>query len=376
MHLSTSHFIPMKLSSRSWSSTGSWDSNISGSFTEDSEQVLAWGSRCGETGESGWSSLHGLNWGFDNDKEKIEGKWLDDIFWQDGVNQSTELEAAADKPDLLDRLIMEDQEEKIIKFKAMSQHRSVSLQLPSLENLLRLLEIQQMSSNPPEGRPITGCQVTLSPSTTTYLDMMNAQLAQVTHIFPNKFPPIHYKVPPPHHPPAVPASFHLPPSTQNCPIRASFQAPSSLSSSPSFPTPGSAAAVQLRVDEAKWQYQAIEKERKKTEAALALQNPGKKISSSNSVQIPRLPLGPTRLDKLVVDCLREQARVVTLLDRADKSRGCSLSSLYSSLSMWKESVLVVMAIRRRERMGQEAREIGEELDEALARMSLATRKAR
>ena len=119
-----------------------------------------------------------------------------------------------------------------------------------------------------------------------------------------------------------------------------------------------------------------ENERKKTEAALAQQNPGKKMSSSNSVQIPRLPLGPTRLDKLVVDCLREQARVVTLLDRAEKSRGCSLSSLYSSLTMWKESVLVVMAIRRRERMGQEAREIGEELDEALARMSLATRKAR
>jgi len=120
----------------------------------------------------------------------------------------------------------------------------------------------------------------------------------------------------------------------------------------------------------------MEKERKKAEAALAQLYPGKKISSSNSVQIPRLPLGPTKLDKLVVDCLREQARVITLLDRVEKSKGCSLSSLYNSLSLWKESVLVVMAIRRRERMEHNARDIGKELDEALSRMSLATRKAR
>jgi hypothetical protein len=268
---------------------------------------------------------------------------------------------------------MEDQEEKIIKYKAMSQHRSVSLQqLPSVENLLKLLEIQQMSPNPPEGRPITGGQVTPS---TTYLDMLNMQQAQVTHVFPKMFPPINYKVPPPHHPPAVPASFHLPPSTQQYPVRAPFQTPSIPSSSPSLPTSGSAAAIQLWVDEAKWQYQAIEKERKKSEAALAQQYPGEKMSSSNSVQIPRLPLGPNRLDKLVVDWLREQARVVTLLDRADKSRGFSLSSLYSSLSMWKESVLMVMDIRR-ERMGLQAMEMGEEMDEALARMSLTMRKAR
>ena len=63
--------------------------------------------------ESGWSSPHGLTWGFEYDKERIEGKQrMDEIFWQDGVNQSTGLEA--NQPDLLERLIMEDQEEKII----------------------------------------------------------------------------------------------------------------------------------------------------------------------------------------------------------------------------------------------------------------------
>ena len=121
----------------------------------------------------------------------------------------------------------------------------------------------------------------------------------------------------------------------------------------------------------------MEKERKKTEAALAMQNPGKKISSSNSVQIPRLPLGPTKLDKLVVDCLREQARVVTLLERTEKLKGRSLGSeLHNSLAMWRESILVMMCIMRRERMGQGVKEIGKEVDEALTRMSGASRKAR
>merc|ERR1719341_1774899 len=110
------------------------------------------------------------------------------------------------------------------------------------------------------------------------------QQTQANYVLPNMLPPVHYKVPPPHHPPAVPASFHLPTSTQLNPARAPFSTPSYISSAPSFPTPGSAptlpipgsaptltipgstVAVQLRVDEAKGQYQAMEKERKKAEA--------------------------------------------------------------------------------------------------------------
>jgi len=287
-----------------------------------------------------------------------------------------------DKPDLLDRLIMEDQEERVKKTKFMSQQRHANLQLPSLENLLQLLDLQQMSSQTPEGRPITGGQ---SPPSTRYMNtMMNAQEAQLSQyavppIFPGKFPPINIKIPPPHHPPAVPSSFHHPPSYATSTLHSTKPPlpPSSTINPPSLPTPGSATAIQMRVEEAKWQFQALEKERKKTEAALAMQNPGKKISSVNSVQIPRLPLGPTKLDKLVVDCLREQARVVTLLERTEKFKGRYFGSeVHNNLAMWRESIMVVMGIRRRERMGRGARETGEEVDEALARMSGATRKAR
>eukprot|EP00092_Neocalanus_flemingeri_P041376 GFUD01045052.1.p1 GENE.GFUD01045052.1~~GFUD01045052.1.p1 ORF type:complete len:389 (-),score=117.55 GFUD01045052.1:372-1538(-) len=348
----------------SWSSSGSCESSITGWTSDNSD-----GSRSGSGTNLGWSwarSSHGQDWEPNYDNVNKQREEEDDVRF--GVRLSfgqaqggLEVEQDWDKPDLLDSLIMEDQEQK--RRKAQSQPRIANHTLPSLENLLKLLELQA-ASDPPPGRPITGSQHVSQPSS-QFKDILHAKALisrQVPLVFPGQFPPINFKVPPPHHPPAVPASFHL---------------PSPLHSVSPRPSPGSPADILLRVEEAQWQLKALEIDRKKTEAALAKQNPGKTICSSNSVLVPRLPPGHTSLDKLVVDSMREQARVVTLLDRMKAVRGVIFSpGLYSSLAMWKVSVVAVLDMRRRERMGSVDRTGGEEMVEALAKLSGETRKSR
>lgn len=141
------------------------------------------------------------------------------------------------------------------------------------------------------------------------------------------------------------------------------------------------------LDECYEQWRCLEKERKRTEIVLTKTFLGKRATTFSNSSLPKSPSNPTRVDHLIVNQMREQARVSSLLDKMECLSSVPLNAnIYTALNKHHMAVCVTSSRRKEEiaNMSQNQRQrvhFTEERDTmllviALKDLAVTTRKLR